>query len=78
MTNDAVSDTYLAQPMFTTLTEATLAVALARSIDELDEGRWAVNDTIGYARTASTNEIDLASVAVPTGAGRAWTPIGCP
>lgn len=62
-----------AQPMFTTLTEAALAVCLARSIDELDEGRWKANDTIGYARTASSNEIDLASVAIPTGAGGGWT-----
>jgi uncharacterized protein len=60
-------------PAFTTLTEATLAVALARSIDDLDEGRWAANDTIGYSRTASSNEIDLAPVTVPTTAGQAAT-----
>ncbi len=65
-----------AQPDFTTLTEGTLGVALARRIDQLDEGRWAGNDTIGYARTASSNEIDLAPVTVPTTAGQtATTPI---
>lgn len=62
-----------AEPAFTTLTEATLAVALARSIDDLDEGRWTVNDTIGYARTASGNEVDFAPVSVPTSAGRVMT-----
>jgi uncharacterized protein len=61
------------EPEFTTLTETTLGVAFARSIDELDEGRWAVNDTIGYAKTASGNEVDLAPVSVPTSAGRAMT-----
>ena len=63
-------------PAFTTLTETSLGVALARCIDELDEGRWAANDTIGYARTASGNEIDLAPAPVPTFAGQdATTPI---
>ena len=55
------------------LSEATLAVALARRIDDIQEGRWTVNDTIGYARTASSNEIDLTAVAAPTSAGPAWT-----
>lgn len=62
-----------AEPSFTTLTETTLGVALARSIDELDEGRWATNDTIGYTRTASGNEVDLAPTPVPTTSGRAMT-----
>ena len=62
-----------AEPSFTTLTETTLGVALARSIDEVDEGRWATNDTIGYARTASGNEVDLSPTPVPTTAGRART-----
>jgi uncharacterized protein len=48
-------------------------MALARRIDDIQEGRWTVNDTIGYARTASANEIDLTPVAVPTDSGRAWT-----
>jgi uncharacterized protein len=60
-------------PDFTTLTEAALAVALARSVDDLDEGRWAANDTIGYGRTTSSNEIDLAPLTVPTTAGQATT-----
>ena len=38
------------EPAFTTLSEAALAVALARRVDDIQEGRWTVNDTIGYAR----------------------------
>ena len=60
-------------PDFTALTEASIAVALARSIDGLNEGRWATNDTIGYARTASSNEVDLAPVHVPTTATQEMT-----
>lgn len=61
------------EPAFTTLTEGALASALARRIDDIQEGRWTVNDTIGYARTASANEIDFTPVAVPTPAGMATT-----
>ncbi len=56
-------------PDMTKLTEATLGVALARAIDNLDEGRWLSGDTIGYSRTASDNEIDLTPVALPSVAG---------
>ncbi len=62
-----------AEPAFTTLTETTLGVALARRIDDLDEGRWATNDTIGYTRTASGNEVDLSPTPIPTTAGHAMT-----
>ena len=41
----------LPEPDLTALSEAALAVACARSIDTLDEGRWVADDTIGYART---------------------------
>jgi uncharacterized protein len=61
------------EPAFTTLSEAVLAVALARCIDNIQEGRWTVNDTIGYSRTASSHEIDLTPVVAPTPAGMAWT-----
>lgn len=65
-------------PDFTRLTEMALGVALARAIDVLDEGRWVAGDTIGYTRTASGNEVDLAPVAVPTPAGPGTTtPIEC-
>lgn len=63
----------LPEPDMTALNEATLAVALARRIDELDEGRWVAEDTIGYARTASGNEIDFAPVRVPNSAGPTLT-----
>jgi hypothetical protein len=53
----------------TVLTEMALGVALARAIDHLDEGRWVAGDTIGYARTGSGNEVDLAPVSVPSDAG---------
>jgi len=59
----------LAMPDMTRLTETTLGVSLARAIDQLDEGRWISGDTIGYTRTASDNEIDLAPVSIPTAAG---------
>ncbi len=59
----------LPDPDMTRLTESTLAVTLARAIDDLEEGRWTSGDTIAYARTLSGNEIDLAPVYVPTPAG---------
>jgi len=61
------------QPTMTSLTESTLAVSLARAIERLDEGRWVSSDTIGYSRTGSNNEIDLAPVAVPSSAGPTLT-----
>jgi uncharacterized protein len=59
----------LPSPDMTRMTEMTLGVTLARAIDQLDEGRWVSGDTIGYARTASNNEVDFAAVAVPSTAG---------
>jgi predicted AAA+ superfamily ATPase len=59
----------LTGPDLTKLTETTLGVGLARAIDNLDEGRWISGDTIGYARTTSGNEIDLAPVSIPSHAG---------
>ncbi|SDU48374.1 AAA family ATPase [Jiangella alkaliphila] len=59
----------LPMPDFTALSEMTLAVTLARTIDGLDEGRWIADDTIGYLRTDSGNEIDLSPVRVPTADG---------
>jgi len=53
----------------TTLTEMTLGACLARSVDLLEEGRWVAGDTIGYVRTQSSGEIDLAPVPVPSHAG---------
>ncbi|MEV0127339.1 hypothetical protein AB0H83_02570 [Dactylosporangium sp. NPDC050688] len=63
----------LATPDMTRLTESTLGVSLARTIDQLDEGRWVSGDTIGYVRTASGNEIDLAPVSIPSAAGPVTT-----
>lgn len=63
-------------PDMTTLSEATIGVALARAIDDLDEGRWVAGDTIGYVRTGSGNEIDFGPVALPSAAGTRWsTPV---
>jgi len=63
----------LPEPDFTQLTEAVLAVTLARRLDDLTEGRWADDDTIGYARTGSGAEVDLAPVLVATPSGSALT-----
>jgi predicted AAA+ superfamily ATPase len=57
----------LDQPDFTKLTEQILAVALARAVDNLEEGRWVSQDTIGYSRTTSGNEIDLCPIHLPDG-----------
>jgi predicted AAA+ superfamily ATPase len=68
----------LATPDMTRLTETTIGVSLARAIDGLEEGRWLSGDTIGYARTQSGNEIDLAPVSLPTGHGvRPSVPLEC-
>ena len=63
----------LPAPSFPTLSEAALAVTLARVIDEHEEGRWVADDTIGYVRTGSGNEIDLGPVRIPTLTGVART-----
>ncbi|MDR1213322.1 MAG: AAA family ATPase [Propionibacteriaceae bacterium] len=60
-------------PAFPALSEAVLAVTLARVIDEHDEGRWVADDTIGYVRTGSSNEIDFGPVRIPTPAGATMT-----
>jgi uncharacterized protein len=57
----------------TQLTEAAVGVTLARAIDQRDEGRWVSGDTIGYARTASDNEVDFAPVSIPSTAGAVST-----
>lgn len=60
-------------PDMTKLTEATIAVTLARAIDNMDEGRWLHGDTVGFYRTESDKEIDLAPVPIPAAAGSAET-----
>lgn len=62
-----------AEPDMTKLTEMSLGVALARAMDDIEEGRWIEGDTIGYARTGSGNEVDLAPVPIATAAGPALT-----
>lgn len=62
-----------AVPSMTALTEMALGVCQARAIDNLEAGRWSSGDTIGYSRTASGNEVDLAPVWVPTPSGPAKT-----
>jgi len=63
----------LPSPDMTILNEATIAVALAQTIDELEEGRWVAGDTVGYARTGGGKEVDLAPVHVPTPTGTELT-----
>ena len=63
----------LTPPDFTRLTEAAVAVALARAIDHVQPGRWFAQDTIGYLRTKSGREIDFAPVPVPSAAGQEMT-----
>jgi predicted AAA+ superfamily ATPase len=63
----------LAQPTMTALSEMVLGVSLARAVDARDEGRWVAEDTIGYTRTDSGNEIDFSPVRVPTAAGAAYS-----
>jgi len=63
----------LTEPDFTKLTETVLAVTLARRLDDLNEGRWADGDTIGYSRTGSGAEIDLAPVRIPSPSGAGMT-----
>jgi uncharacterized protein len=54
---------------FGRLTEASLAIVLARAIDRLQPGRWQDDDSIGYLRTGAGREIDLAPVPVPSASG---------
>lgn len=45
-------------------------------IDDHESGRWIAADTIGYSRTSTGNEVDLAPVNVATPGGpRSTTPI---
>jgi predicted AAA+ superfamily ATPase len=68
----------LPSPDFARLTEAALGVTLARSLEALDEGRWLSDDSIGYHRTDSGGDVDLAPVRVPVdGAAAVTTPIDC-
>ena len=63
----------LRSPDFTRLTEACLGVALARVVDDLEPGRWANDDSIGYLRTGGGREIDLAPIPVPGPSGTVTT-----
>lgn len=66
----------LRAPEMTTLTEATLGVALAATVETRDEGRWVAGDTVGYVRTSSGNEVDFGPIALPSTAGtRSSVPI---
>jgi len=60
-------------PDMTVLSEAAVAVALARSVDRCDPGRWSTQDAIGYLKTTAGGEIDLAPVPFRTASGTAWT-----
>jgi predicted AAA+ superfamily ATPase len=60
-------------PDMTRLTEAAVAVTQARAIDSQTEGRWLHGDTIGYARTSTQREVDLAPVGVSSSQGPVLT-----
>lgn len=64
----------LPQPDFSRLTEASIGVALARAIDEVEPGRWDDSDSIGYLRTGSGNEIDFAPIQIASPSGVRVTP----
>lgn len=59
----------LPSPDFSRLTEAALAVAVARAVDDLQRGRWESDDAIGYLRTGGGKEIDFSKVPIPSPAG---------
>lgn len=63
----------LRPPDFTRLSEASLGIALARAIDDLEPGRWESGDTIGYLRTRAGREVDFAPVQVRGPSGPVWT-----
>lgn len=63
----------LPEPDFSQLTESCLAVALAQAIDVADSGRWLTNDSIGYLRTGSGNEIDFAPIPARSPSGPTMT-----
>ena len=63
----------LARPTMPGLSEMALGVFLARAIDGQEEGRWVADDTIGYSRTSSGNEIDFSPVRVSTEEGSGLT-----
>ncbi len=63
----------LSRPDFTRLTEAAVGTTLARAVDRRESGRWTADDSIGYLRTGSGNEIDLAPVPIPSPSGSTFT-----
>ena len=64
----------IASPDFSRLTEASIGVALARAIDEIEPGRWDDSDSIGYLRTGSGNEIDFAPIPIGSPSGTRKAP----
>lgn len=66
----------LAEPSMPALSEMALGASMAIALDEVQEGRLIHGDTIGYIRTDSGQEVDLAPVPLPTPSGdRFSTPI---
>lgn len=63
----------ISDPDMTVLSEAAIAVALARSVDRSDPGRWSTQDAIGYLKTTAGGEIDLAPVPFRTASGTGQT-----
>ncbi|NNN21626.1 MAG: hypothetical protein HKL80_06445 [Acidimicrobiales bacterium] len=63
----------LNRPNFTQLSEAAIGVKLARSIDLQEPGRWMADDSIGYLRTGSGNEVDFAPIPLQSLANSAMS-----
>ncbi|MDR2347184.1 MAG: hypothetical protein LBD90_00910, partial [Bifidobacteriaceae bacterium] len=61
------------EPSLTTLSEMALGASLAIAIENLQEGRFVVGDTIGYTRTGAGQEIDFSPVRVPAASGSRLT-----
>ena len=60
-------------PDMTRLTEMTLGITLARTLEESEEGRWSDGNSIGFTRTGSGNEVDFSPVPIRTSTGTGMT-----
>jgi len=57
----------------TRLTEMTLGVTLASTLEESEEGRWSDGNSIGFTRTDAGNEVDLSPIPIHTSSGSGLT-----
>lgn len=71
----SLTDPTCTAPDFTRASEAALAVALARAINELHPTRYLEQRAVGYLRTGSGGEIDFSALPISVGSNRTRT---CP